>query len=54
MGRSKASSTKSLSGSWAVVGRNPDGTEFIVKCPDEAHAKSVAKELKGKVRRLKK
>lgn len=54
MEHTKAKSTTRRSGSWAVVGRNPDGTEFIVKCPDEAHAKSVAKELKGKVRRLKK
>lgn len=45
---------KLLSGKWVVVGHNPDGTPFIVKCPDEAHATALAKQIKGKVKKQKK
>jgi hypothetical protein len=51
MERMKANSTKSRSTKWVVISSNPDGTPFTIKCDDESHARKLAKEVKGKVRR---
>lgn len=42
------------SGKWIVVGHNPDGSAFVVKCQSEAEAVKVAQEIKGKVKKQKK
>ena len=46
--------TKLPSGKWVVIGTNPDGSPFVIKCPDEAHATALAQRIKGKVKRQKK
>jgi hypothetical protein len=45
---------KLLSGKWVVIGTNPDGSAFVVKCQSEAEAVKVAREIKGKVKKQKK